>query len=122
MRVFVRVSTAPNEVKKALRYVRTPHLTIRVHLRVGGSKTSTYYVCSWCQAFHEQPLGRMVENVHEKSGNVNLHFKARTGPPVANKCPECNSPLHVCPSRRRLPRVCADRRADSWPDVVGPDP
>ena len=39
----------------------------------------------------------MIENVHEKSGNVNLHFKARTGPPVANKCPECNSPLHVCP-------------------------
>ncbi|EPT06176.1 hypothetical protein FOMPIDRAFT_133734 [Fomitopsis schrenkii] len=77
VRVFVRVNTAPNEVKKAL------------------SKTSTYYVCSWCQAFHEQPLGKMVENVHAKSGNVNLHFKARTGPPVANKCPECNSPLHI---------------------------
>ncbi|KZT67746.1 N2,N2-dimethylguanosine tRNA methyltransferase [Daedalea quercina L-15889] len=77
VRVFVRVFTVPNEVKKAL------------------SKTSTYYVCSGCQAFYEQPLGRVIENVHQPSGNVNLHFKAHTGPPVPNKCLECNSPLHV---------------------------
>ncbi len=53
-----------------------------------------YYVCTGCQSFYEQPLGRMVENVSEK-GNVNLHFKAHTGPTVSERCLECNSVLHV---------------------------
>ncbi|PCH38052.1 guanine-N2--methyltransferase [Wolfiporia cocos MD-104 SS10] len=77
VRIFVRVFSSASEVKKAL------------------SKTSTYYVCSGCQSFYGQPLGRMTENVHEATGNVNLHFKAHTGPPVDNKCPECSFPLHV---------------------------
>ncbi|KAI0928510.1 hypothetical protein AcW1_005732 [Taiwanofungus camphoratus] len=77
VRLFVRVYTSPNEVKKAF------------------SKTSMYYICSGCQSFYSQPLGRMVENVHETSGNINLHFKAHTGPTMPNKCPECNFALHV---------------------------
>ncbi|KAF9815299.1 hypothetical protein IEO21_04662 [Rhodonia placenta] len=77
VRVFVRVYSSANEVKKAI------------------SKTSTYYICSGCQSFYSQPLGRMTENVHEATGNVNYHFKAHTGPAVPNKCPECNSALHI---------------------------
>jgi len=37
----------------------------------------------------------MIENKHEASGNVNLQFKAHTGPTVDDKCPECNSVLHM---------------------------
>ena len=56
-----------------------------------------YYVCSGCQSFYEQPLGRMTEQVSDK-GHVNLHLKAHAGPPVSGRCPECNFVLHV--SRR----------------------
>lgn len=38
----------------------------------------------------------MTEKVHEPSGSVNLLFKTQTGPSVPEKCPECNSSLHVC--------------------------
>ena len=60
-----------------------------------NSKTAVYYVCSGCQSFYEQPLGRMTEQVSEKNGHVNLHFKAHAGPTVSERCPECNSVLHV---------------------------
>ncbi|KAI0065367.1 N2 N2-dimethylguanosine tRNA methyltransferase [Artomyces pyxidatus] len=76
VRLFVKVQTAPFEVKKT------------------ASKTSIHYVCSGCQSFYGQPLGRVVEKVSEK-GNVNSLFKTQTGPPVSEKCPECNSALHV---------------------------
>ncbi|KAI0079917.1 N2,N2-dimethylguanosine tRNA methyltransferase [Panus rudis PR-1116 ss-1] len=76
VRLWVRVATQANEVKRAV------------------SKTSTYYVCSGCQAFYGQPLGRLTENIHP-SGNVNIHVKAGVGPLVSNKCPECNSTMHV---------------------------
>jgi tRNA (guanine26-N2/guanine27-N2)-dimethyltransferase len=79
VRVFVRVRTAPNEVKKL------------------ASKTAMYYVCTGCQAFHEQPLGRVIEKTNEKSGhvNVNTQFKTAGGPPVGERCVECNSTMHV---------------------------
>ncbi|KAL5489901.1 TRM1 [Sanghuangporus weigelae] len=77
VRLFIRIQTSPAEVKKA------------------ASKTSTYYVCSGCQAFYEQPLGKIVEKVSEKNGKVNLLFRQRAGPPVGDKCPECDSTLHV---------------------------
>ncbi|TDL24799.1 N2,N2-dimethylguanosine tRNA methyltransferase [Rickenella mellea] len=77
VRLFVRVQTAPVEVKKA------------------ASKTSTFYICSNCQAFFEQPLGRLVEKTSDKTGQVNVLYKQKTGPPVADKCPECTSVLHV---------------------------
>ncbi|KZT09453.1 N2,N2-dimethylguanosine tRNA methyltransferase [Laetiporus sulphureus 93-53] len=77
VRLFVRIYTSANEVKKAFR------------------RTSIYYICSGCQSFYEQPFGRMTHNVHEPSGNVNYHFKPHAGPIVPSKCPECNSTLHI---------------------------
>ncbi|KAG1831709.1 S-adenosyl-L-methionine-dependent methyltransferase [Suillus variegatus] len=77
VRLFVRIHSAPIEVKKT------------------ASKTAMYFVCQGCQAFYEQPLGRTVEKVQERSGNVNLVFKTQAGPPVPQKCTECGSALHV---------------------------
>ncbi|PIL24069.1 hypothetical protein GSI_13820 [Ganoderma sinense ZZ0214-1] len=76
VRLFVRIHSSPIDVKKVF------------------SQTAVYYVCTGCQSFYEQPLGRMVENVSQK-GNTSLHFKAHTGPTVSERCPECNSALHV---------------------------
>lgn len=77
VRLFVRVHSAPIEVKKT------------------ASKTAMYYICQGCQSFYEQPLGRIVEKAHERTGNVNLQFKTQAGPPVPQKCTECGSALHV---------------------------
>ncbi|KAG2368617.1 tRNA methyltransferase [Suillus spraguei] len=77
VRLFVRVHSAPIEVKKT------------------ASKTAMYYVCQGCQSFYEQPLGRLVEKAHERTGNVNTLFKTQAGPPVPQKCTECGSALHV---------------------------
>ncbi|KAG6866945.1 hypothetical protein C0991_003861 [Blastosporella zonata] len=76
VRIFVRVKTAPLEVKKAL------------------TKTSAYYICSTCQSFYEQPLGRVVEK-SSAAGNINYLFKIQNGPGVTEKCPECDSTLHM---------------------------
>jgi hypothetical protein len=59
------------------------------------SKTATYYVCTSCQSFYEQPLGRVIEKTNEKNGQVNLQFKTAGGPPTTNRCSECDSTLHV---------------------------
>ncbi|KAF8625803.1 hypothetical protein AX15_005190 [Amanita polypyramis BW_CC] len=77
VRIFVRVQTSAVEVKKAL------------------TKASTYYICSFCQSFHSQPLGRVVQKVHDASGNVNHYYKIQAGPTVAEKCPECDSVMHL---------------------------
>ncbi|KAH8116969.1 N2,N2-dimethylguanosine tRNA methyltransferase, partial [Phellopilus nigrolimitatus] len=77
VRLFIRIQSGPAEVKKV------------------ASKTSTYYICSGCQSFYEQPLGKIVEKVSEKNGQVNYIYRQRTGPPVGDKCPECESALHV---------------------------
>ncbi|KAI0807501.1 N2,N2-dimethylguanosine tRNA methyltransferase [Fomes fomentarius] len=77
VRLFVRVHTAPIDVKKVF------------------SKTAIYYVCSGCQSYYEQPLGRMVEQVSQKNGQVNAQYKVHTGPPVSERCPECNFVLHA---------------------------
>ncbi|KAF8350673.1 N2 N2-dimethylguanosine tRNA methyltransferase [Amanita rubescens] len=77
VRIFVRVQSSAIEVKKAL------------------TKASIYYICSSCQSYHEQPLGRVVEKVHEASGNVNHHYKIQAGPTVPEKCPECESTMHL---------------------------
>lgn len=71
------------------------HDISRCHANLVASKTAMYYICQGCQSFYEQPLGRMVEKVHESSGNVNLLFKTQAGPPVPQKCTECGSALHV---------------------------
>ena len=94
MRLFVRVQTAPIEVKKIARFVdefcNGYYFLIDI-----CSQTSVYYVCSGCQSFHEQPLGRVTERINDRSGNPTVLFKAHVGPPVSEKCPECESPLHV---------------------------
>ncbi|GJE90805.1 N2,N2-dimethylguanosine tRNA methyltransferase [Phanerochaete sordida] len=77
VRLFVRVGTSALEVKKL------------------PTNTATYYVCTSCQAPYEQPLGKMKTNVHEKSGAVNYVFRTHAGPPVGDKCPECESTLHL---------------------------
>ncbi|KAG6851006.1 hypothetical protein H0H93_004493 [Arthromyces matolae] len=76
VRIFVRVMTSPLEVKKSV------------------SKTSAYYVCSSCQSFYEQPLGKVVEK-STAAGNINYLFKIHNGPGVSEKCPECDSTLHL---------------------------
>ncbi|XP_006458094.1 hypothetical protein AGABI2DRAFT_183183 [Agaricus bisporus var. bisporus H97] len=77
VRVFVRVHSGALETKKAL------------------TKAANYYICSHCQSWYEQPLGRTVEKVHQKSGQVNHLFKTQAGPTVSEKCPECESTLHI---------------------------
>ncbi|KAF5365606.1 hypothetical protein D9758_003320 [Tetrapyrgos nigripes] len=76
VRLFIRINTSPTQVKKAL------------------IKTSMYYVCTSCQAFYEQPLGRMIEKKSD-NGNVNQYPRTQPGPPVGDKCPECDSVLHI---------------------------
>ncbi|KAG5645230.1 hypothetical protein DXG03_006647 [Asterophora parasitica] len=76
VRIFVRVKTAPLEVKKAL------------------TKTSAYYICSTCQSHYEQPLGKVVEKA-SAAGNINYLFKIQHGPTLPQKCPECESSLHA---------------------------
>jgi len=57
-----------------------------------ASKTANYYICSHCQVWYEQPLGRM--KFHDQS-EKNVSFKVQAGPTVSEKCPECESTLHV---------------------------
>ncbi|KAH7871815.1 N2 N2-dimethylguanosine tRNA methyltransferase [Lentinula edodes] len=76
VRLFIRVNSSPYQVKKAL------------------TKTSSYFVCTSCQSFYEQPLGRVVEKQGSRE-NVNTIYKTQPGPTVGGKCPECESGLHI---------------------------
>lgn len=60
-----------------------------------NSKTSTFFVCTSCQAFFEQPLGKMVTKTSETSGQTTSIFRTQAGPLVPDKCTECDSVLHV---------------------------
>jgi tRNA (guanine26-N2/guanine27-N2)-dimethyltransferase len=51
-------------------------------------------------------LAKVTETVHP-SGAVNYHFKLQGGPPVMDKCPECDGVLHV-----RKPELCDLSDAD----------
>jgi hypothetical protein len=55
------------------------------------------YICSFCQAHYDQPLARVVEKKNDRTGSVTNLFKTQAGPPVGDKCPECESALHVRP-------------------------
>ncbi|KAK0459763.1 tRNA methyltransferase [Desarmillaria tabescens] len=77
VRLFIKVHTSAIGVKKAL------------------TKTSAYFVCTSCQSFYEQPLGRVTEKKHEASGNINYNFRTHPGPVVSDRCPECESALHI---------------------------
>ncbi|KAJ7449848.1 N2,N2-dimethylguanosine tRNA methyltransferase [Mycena latifolia] len=76
VRLFIRVRTSPLEVKKAV------------------TKTSTYWVCPDCQSFYGQTLARVTEKI-QPNGSVNYNFKLQSGPPVGDKCPECEGVLHI---------------------------
>ncbi|KAF7338271.1 tRNA (guanine(26)-N(2))-dimethyltransferase [Mycena venus] len=75
VRLFIRVGTSPLQVKKAV------------------TKTSTYWVCSNCQSFYGHPLAKVTETA-QPSGAINYNFKLQGGPPVMDKCPECDSVMH----------------------------
>ncbi|KAJ3909324.1 tRNA methyltransferase [Lentinula edodes] len=72
VRLFIRVNSSPYQVKKAL----------------------TCFVCTSCQSFYEQPLGRVVEKQGSRE-NVNTIYKTQPGPTVGGKCAECESGLHI---------------------------
>ena len=59
------------------------------------SNTSTFFVCTSCQAHFEQPLGKLVTKTSETSGHVNSIFRTQAGPLISDKCTECDSTLHV---------------------------
>jgi tRNA (guanine26-N2/guanine27-N2)-dimethyltransferase len=94
VRLFVRVQTAPIEVKKVARFVENFCKDYRCFI-CPHSQTSVYYICSGCQSFYEQPLGRITERINDRSGNTAVLYKTHAGPPVPEKCPECGSPLHI---------------------------
>ncbi|KIO23382.1 hypothetical protein M407DRAFT_27161 [Tulasnella calospora MUT 4182] len=75
VRLFVKVRTAPIEVKKAM------------------TKTAVYHVCQSCQAFTEEPLGRIVERTN--GDKVNLLYKTTPSAPSSDTCVECGGKLHV---------------------------
>jgi len=97
VRVFVRMWTGALGTKKALSWVKKKRFVL--HLKkswfVVQRKTANYYTCSYCQVWYEQPLGKI--KIHEQSGgtNVNYHYRQQAGPTVSEKCPECESTLHV---------------------------
>ncbi len=94
MRLFVKVHTSAIGVKKALTWVPF-FIVLEVDTDKYCRKTSTYFICTSCQSFYEQPLGRVTEKKHEASGNINYNFRTHPGPVVSDRCPECESALHV---------------------------
>lgn len=77
VRLFVRVRSAPIEVKKAF------------------SQTSFYYVCNDCQSYHCQTLGKIVDKSTGTSSNPNLQYRVNAGPPIPPLCNECGGTFHV---------------------------
>ncbi|KAM0751875.1 N2,N2-dimethylguanosine tRNA methyltransferase [Meredithblackwellia eburnea MCA 4105] len=79
MRVFLRVTTSPKEVKAL------------------PSKTSLLYYCHDCQAHFMQPMGKVVEKVSAKTGDVNYSYHMPAGPPagMGERCGECGGRFHI---------------------------
>ncbi|KAK4693858.1 tRNA (guanine26-N2/guanine27-N2)-dimethyltransferase, partial [Phenoliferia sp. Uapishka_3] len=79
MRVFVRITTSPKEVK------RLP------------SKTSLLYYCHDCQMPWMQPMGRQVEKKNAKTGDVQYSYHSPSGPPpgAGDRCGECGGKYHI---------------------------
>lgn len=73
LRVFVRVYTSPQEVKKS------------------ASRMSVVYECSGCHAYSVQPLGKI--SIKESNG-AERHTPA-TGPTVNTHCDHCNNIHHI---------------------------
>ncbi|KAH7103878.1 N2,N2-dimethylguanosine tRNA methyltransferase [Auriculariales sp. MPI-PUGE-AT-0066] len=78
VRIFVRVQTGQRQVKNVF------------------SKTAMYYICTGCQAWFEEPLGRVLEKVDEASGNINPVYRTHPGPSFkGGHCPYCESNTHA---------------------------
>lgn len=77
MRVFFRVYTSQLEVKRSF------------------AKSGSVYVCGGCQQFHIQPFGRVKEQESKNGKNVNHLYKTAGGPPVDQRCADCNFTHHV---------------------------
>lgn len=80
MRTFVRVWTGPSQVKSL------------------ATNTGTVYVCNHCQTFHPQRFGRMSQTSKTgKTGetNVNTRYSNAQGPPVGERCSECNNKMFL---------------------------
>lgn len=73
LRVFVRVYTSPQQVKKS------------------ASKMGVVYECSGCHAYSVQHLGKIT--IKESNG-AERHTPG-TGPPVNKLCDNCNNIHHV---------------------------
>lgn len=82
LRVFVRVFTSPQEVKKS------------------ASKMAIVYECSGCHAFSVQPLGK----VSLKDNGAERHTPA-TGPTVNSLCEHCNFTHHVSHRPKKKTRL-----------------
>ncbi|ORZ10876.1 N2,N2-dimethylguanosine tRNA methyltransferase [Absidia repens] len=72
IRVFVRVYTSPNEVKKA------------------ASKIGVIYECSGCHSFAIQPLGKI-----DIKDNGSERHTPGSGPPVGQFCEHCGNTHHI---------------------------
>ena len=101
VRLFVQIKTSPIEVKnlsRSARFVSSPiKLCIACRLTSYGSQTAVYYICTVCQSYCEQPLGRTVQGPSKKrSSEPNLTYKSHAAPTAPQRCPECDSTLHVC--------------------------
>ncbi|KAI0093858.1 tRNA methyltransferase [Irpex rosettiformis] len=77
VRLFIRVTSSPIGVKRL------------------ASKNSTYYVCTHCQSFYDQPLGKIATTMNKVGSGTHDTFKTHSGPPVGDRCPECNSHFHI---------------------------
>lgn len=55
---------------------------------------ATYHVCNFCQNWHEQPLGRVIEKTSD-SGSVNMLYRTAQSVDAGQWCEECGSSLHV---------------------------
>lgn len=76
VRIFIRVKTSPIEVKN-----------LQKNTMVG-------YMCSGCNSYYTQPLGRQQER-ETKKGNKFTKYSLAQGPPVDRHCPYCGSIHHV---------------------------
>jgi tRNA (guanine26-N2/guanine27-N2)-dimethyltransferase len=59
-----------------------------------GRKHGLVYICHFCQSHYEQPFGRVVEKTTAKGATME-NFKFISGPPVGEKCPQCESAMTV---------------------------
>jgi len=96
VRIFVRVYTSAEEVKRSCLYVSPspPSLSLTTLTPLSfpkfSRKMSHVYECTGCLALHFQPLGGCSNR-----DAPNAKFFAPKGPPVGQTCEECGKPFRV---------------------------